>query len=81
MKLNCEGSECDILENLLDSGEYSKITQVMIDFNARKIPSQRDRVEPLKSRLQNQRYINFSFPGELWYGMGSHYWRHSKLAE
>jgi hypothetical protein len=44
MKLNCGGSECDILENLLDSGEYSKITQVMIDFDAREIPSQRDRV-------------------------------------
>ena len=73
MKLNCEGSECDILESLLDSGEYSKITQVMIDFDARKIPSQRHRVESLKLRLKNQRYMNFSFPEELMYGMGSHF--------
>ncbi|MBZ5684379.1 MAG: hypothetical protein LAP86_05025 [Acidobacteriia bacterium] len=73
MKLNCEGSECDILENLLDSGEYSKIMQVMIDFDARKIPSQRDRVESLKLRLRTQRYTNFSFPEELMYGTGSHF--------
>ena len=73
MKLNCEGSECDILEALLDSGEYSKITQVMIDFDARKIPSQRDRVESLKLRLRNQQYVNFSFPEELMYGRGSHF--------
>jgi FkbM family methyltransferase len=73
MKLNCEGSECDILENLLDSGEYSKITQVMIDFDARKIPSQRDRVESLKRRLETQGYTNFSFPEELMYGTGSNF--------
>ncbi len=73
MKLNCEGSECDILENLLDSGEYSKVTQVMIDFDAQKIPSQCDRVESIKHRLRNQRYENFSFPEELMYGTGSHF--------
>lgn len=73
MKLNCEGSECDILENLLDSGEYSKITQVMIDFDARKIPSQRDRVESLKHRLIDQRYTTFAFPEQLMYGMGSNF--------
>ena len=81
MKLNCEGSECDILENLLDSGEYSKITHVMIDFDARKIPSQCDRVESLKLCLKNQRYLNFSFPEELMYGTWIPFWRHSKLAE
>jgi len=73
VKLNCEGSECDILDSLLDSGEYSKITQVMIDFDARKIPSQRDRVEFMKLRLRNERYTNYSFPEDLMYGKGSHF--------
>lgn len=43
MKLNCEGSECDILEDLVHSGEMDKVAHVMVDFDVRKIPSQRHR--------------------------------------
>ena len=43
MKLNCEGSECDIIENLLQNGVYDRISHIMIDFDVRKIPSQRHR--------------------------------------
>src|SRR5215211_9249145 len=34
MKLNCEGAECDILLNLLATGEAGKITEALIDFDA-----------------------------------------------
>lgn len=37
MKLNCEGSEIPILNNLIDSGEIWKIANVMIDFDIRKV--------------------------------------------
>ena len=40
LKLNCEGSECDIIENLINTGVYDKISHIMIDFDVRKIPSQ-----------------------------------------
>lgn len=43
VKLNCEGSECDILTDLAISGEIHKITNVMIDFDVRKIPGQKHR--------------------------------------
>lgn len=37
VKLNCEGAEVEILENLIDSGEIWKITNVVIDFDVRKV--------------------------------------------
>lgn len=73
MKLNCEGSECDVLNNLLDSGEYGRTTQVLIDFDARKVPSQKHRVEELKQRLKESKFYNYSFPEEMQYGGGSHF--------
>jgi FkbM family methyltransferase len=51
MKLNCEGSECDILDDLLESGEWARITSLMVDFDVRKIPSQRHRERDLRERL------------------------------
>jgi len=58
VKLNCEGSEVDIIEDLLDSNEYRKITSLGVSFDVRKIPSQRDREEKIKLRLQAEGYTN-----------------------
>ncbi len=41
MKLNCEGAEVAVLENLMRSGEARKLHNVLIDFDAARIPSQR----------------------------------------
>ena len=38
MKINAEGSEIPIMNNLIDSGEIHKIDNVMLDFDCRKIP-------------------------------------------
>jgi FkbM family methyltransferase len=57
LKLNCEGAECDILDDLLDSGEFVKINFVMIDFDVRKISSQAHREAEIKARLER-----FGFP-------------------
>ena len=59
VKLNCEGSEVDIIEDLLDSNEYRKITSLGVSFDVRKIPSQRDREAPIKRRLQEAGYTNY----------------------
>ena len=37
MKLNCEGSECRIINDLIESKEIWKVTGVMVDFDVRKI--------------------------------------------
>jgi FkbM family methyltransferase len=57
LKLNCEGAECDILDDLLDSNEFAKVWFVMIDFDVRKIASQKHREAELRTRLEP-----FGFP-------------------
>ena len=37
LKLNCEGAECDILDDLFDSGEFDKVSYALICFDAHKI--------------------------------------------
>ena len=52
VKLNCEGAECDILDDLLDSGEIRKADFILVHFDVRKIPSQRHRENQVKARLR-----------------------------
>ncbi len=59
VKLNCEGSEVDIIEDLLDSNEYRKITSLGVSFDVRKIPSQAHREHEIKARLQDSGHLNW----------------------
>lgn len=59
VKLNCEGSEVDIIEDLLDSNEYRKITSLGVSFDVRKIPSQRHREQEIKTRLEECGHLNY----------------------
>lgn len=52
MKLNVEGAECDIIDDLLDSGEFDKISHLMVDFDVRKIASQRHREAGTRKKLE-----------------------------
>lgn len=51
LKLNCEGSEADVLEDLLDSEVLTRIQAIYVDFDIRKIPSQAFRQADLEARL------------------------------
>jgi len=59
LKLNCEGAECDLLDDLLDSGEFAKVSFVMIDFDVRKITSQKHRQFEILERF---RLAGINFP-------------------
>jgi len=64
VKINVEGAECDIIERLIESEEYDKIDRLLIDFDCRKIPSQKHRqqeVENLLTSLNKKNYITY-FP-------------------
>ena len=52
MKLNVEGAECDIVDDLLDSGEFAKVAYVMIDFDVRKIGALKHREAETRKRLE-----------------------------
>jgi FkbM family methyltransferase len=68
MKLNCEGSEVDIVEDLLDSGELARVRSVMIDPDVRKIPSQAHRERELRGRLEESGLSNYAMEDEVMVG-------------
>lgn len=68
LKLNCEGAECDILDDLLDSGEFSKVGFCMIDFDVRKISSQKHREAELRQRLAGFPFPRVAFTKQVMVG-------------
>lgn len=72
MKLNCEGSECDVLESLLNARVCNEIRNVLVDFDAQKIPSQRHRVSLMQDRLRLEN-LPHSLPEDVQYGMITNY--------
>jgi FkbM family methyltransferase len=68
VKLNCEGSECDTVDDLLDSGELRKAYNVMIDFDVRFIPSLRSREIDVRRRLRRNSFSNVAFSDDVMSG-------------
>lgn len=56
-KLNCEGGEIDILNDLADSGEIRKITRLVVDFDIRKVRGKRGLA---KATMQKMRAVGFN---------------------
>ena len=52
LKINCEGAECDIMDDLFSSGEYKKVKALMIDFDVRKIKSQSHREQEVREKIK-----------------------------
>ncbi len=79
LKLNCEGSECAILDDLITTGEYKKIKVLMVDLDVRKIPSQRHLLAEMKLKLQGLGipkiyYIDENPKGRLAHNHFTRYW-------
>lgn len=68
LKLNCEGAEFDIVEDLLDSGELANVRSVMIDPDVRKIPSQAHREHEVVERLREAGLANYVFEQDVMIG-------------
>jgi FkbM family methyltransferase len=68
VKLNCEGAECDIIEDLLESGELTRVRSVMIDPDVRKIPSLAHRERQLRERLAASGLTNYLMEEDVMIG-------------
>lgn len=53
LKINAEGSECDIVSDLIFSGEYNKVKATLIDFDVRKSPSNKYKEHLLHDQLRD----------------------------
>lgn len=69
MKLNCEGAETIILQNLIDSGVIWDLDNVMIDFDVRKIPSMAWSEAHIMAELKRIGFLKFSLCDEVMHGL------------
>lgn len=72
LKLNCEGAECDIAEDLLESMDLARVRSVMIDPDVRKIPSLAHREGELRERLAVAGLTNCCMQEEVMVGATHH---------
>ncbi|HMC05923.1 MAG TPA: FkbM family methyltransferase [Solirubrobacterales bacterium] len=68
MKLNCEGAEAEIVEDLRASGQLRRIYNLMVFFDVRKSASLRRREAPLRKRLRRAGYRNIAFSEDVVHG-------------
>jgi FkbM family methyltransferase len=68
LKLNCEGAEVDIVEDLLDSGQFVRVRSAMIDPDVRKIPSRAHREAELRNRLVATGLTNYFMEEDVMVG-------------
>ena len=61
LKLNCEGSEADILENLISEALIFRIKSIYVDFDIRKVPGQAYRQQEIEDKLKTLR-VDFQTP-------------------
>lgn len=53
VKLNCEGAEIEILDDLIDTGAIWRCVNVMVDFDIRKVPGQEHHEQRILARLRD----------------------------
>jgi FkbM family methyltransferase len=68
LKLNCEGAEFDIVEDLLESGEFARVRSAMIDPDVRKIPSVAHREQEVRERLAAGGLMNYFMEEDVMVG-------------
>jgi FkbM family methyltransferase len=73
LKLNCEGAECDILDDLLASGEIRKVKATLVHFDVRKIPSQAHRETETRRHLREGNVANIRTADEVFRGTPTYF--------
>ncbi len=51
LKLNCEGSECVVLDHLVAEGELSRVAHLLVHFDVEKIPALASHAADTRQRL------------------------------
>ncbi len=59
LKINCEGCECDLLEDLVRTGEINKVESLLVAFDVRKIPGEQHRESEIRQQLSRNRRLTY----------------------
>ena len=67
MKFNCEGAECDIIDELISAGLGPRLTSLYVDFDVRKIDQLSHRQAEVEGRLDhaNVRFVTSDSLGRV----------------
>lgn len=68
MKLNCEGSEVLILDCLMDTGAIHRLSNVMIDFDIRKVPGRQTEADRILARMAEKGFGRYSLCDDVMLG-------------
>lgn len=68
MKLNCEGGEIPILNNLIDTGHIWNVTNVMIDFDIRKVSGMEHEEQKILDRMKAIGFDHYSLCDDVMVG-------------
>ena len=68
VKLNCEGAECDIIDDLINSNEIIKIYSLLITFDVRDFIHLKDREIQTRKRLRETMLFNYCFSDDVMIG-------------
>lgn len=68
MKLNCEGAEGIILQNLIDTGAIWNLRNVMIDFDVRKIPGMEWKEQHILDQFKEIGFTRYSLCDDVMKG-------------
>jgi FkbM family methyltransferase len=60
LKIDIEGAEVELLNDLMDQGLAEKIPYIFVETHEAKIPSIRESTEKLKQRIKNENYSNIN---------------------
>jgi FkbM family methyltransferase len=68
LKLNCEGAECDILDDLLDAGAFANVYAAIIALDVLKIKQLAHRAAEIRARLYRYPFPTVTYGRELLVG-------------
>ncbi len=68
VKMNCEGAEIPILNNLIDSGEIWKITAMTFDLDIRRCAGLEHQADELLERLRTIGFDRYQISGDAFHG-------------
>ena len=60
LKIDIEGAEIEVLNNLMDTGIIKSIPYVFVETHEQKIPSLVDATQQLRDRIRNEHYSNIN---------------------
>lgn len=72
IKLNCEGSELDIITSFIEAGLNNRIANALIDLDARKIPSLQGKCQQTMALVEEIK-MPYSLPEDVQYHMVTNY--------